>query len=140
MKTLSALLILVFATTTGIGQKLKSDHHEVILKSIEKEEINFLGKKMEVYVGTIKVKSKGSGKEELQYFFPKRNGEFSHLTILTEEENILKPRLFYNQKNKSFTFHKDTPNEGSKKVLSNESVEEIVLSGALIWLELDNKN
>ena len=137
MKSILTLILLITISTFGYGQKLKSEGFEVSIKSFEKQEIEFFGKKQEIYVGIIKVKSKDSQKEEYRFYFPKMDGKFSHLTIRNIHDQILEPRLYYDEENKSFKYHQGTDKEASGKVMSDESIEEIVLSGALIWLKIE---
>lgn len=137
MKSILALSLLITLSTIGFGQKLKSDGFEISIKSIEKQETDFFGKKQEIYVGIVKVKSKDSQKGEYRFYFPKMDGKFSHLTIRNSQDQILEPRLYYDEENKSFKYHEGTDKEAKEKVLSDKSIEEIILSGALIWLKID---
>lgn len=137
MKSTLTLTLLITLSTIGFGQKLKSDGFEVTIKFFEKQEMNFFGKKQEIYVGIVKVKSKDSQKGEYRFYFPKMDGKFSHLTIRNSQDQILEPRLYYDEENKSFKYHHGTEQEASDKILSDKSIEEIILSGALIWLKID---
>lgn len=137
MKSILTLTLLITLSILGFGQKLKSDGFEVSIKSFEKQEIDFFGKTQEIYVGIIKVKSKDSQKGEYRIYFPKMDGKFSHLTIRNSQDQILEPRLYYDEDSKSFKYYQGTDKEASEKVLSNESVEEIILSGAIIWLKIE---
>ena len=137
MKSILTLTLLITISTLGFGQKLNSDGFEVSIKSFEKKEMEFFGKKQEIYVGIIKVKSKDSQKGEYRFYFPKMDGKFSHLTIRNSQDQILDPRLYYDEENKSFIYHQGTEKEASDNVISDKTIKEIVLSGALIWLEIE---
>lgn len=133
MKFILTLSLLFVISTFAFSQKLKSKGFDVSIKSFEKQEVDFMGEKQEIYFGIVKVKSRDSQKGEYRFYLPKMNGKFSHLTIRNLQDQILEPRLYYNDEDKSFSYM----NEGNDKVLSEKSTEDIVLSGVLIWLGIE---
>jgi hypothetical protein len=137
MKPILALALLLAICTFSFGQKLKADKVTVSFKSFEKQEVEFFGKTQEIYFGIINVKSKDSQKGDYRVYFPKMDGQFSHLTIRNMEDKILDPRLYYDKENNSFKTFIGTDKESNDKILSNKTTEEIMLSGVLIWLKIE---
>ena len=135
-RILLTLTLLTAFANTGFSQKLKSDGFKLSFKSFEKREMGFCGKKKEIYAGIVKVKSKDSLKGVYRFYFPKIDDKINILTILDNQKKVLKPRLYFDEEIKTFVYYQGTDKEGKEKLSDDISVEEIVLSGMLIWLRI----
>lgn len=132
--------ILLFFTTSSFicfGQKLKSDGYTISIKSIEKQKLTMFGKEQEIHYGVIKVKSKDDQAGEYRFYFPKApQGEYFHLTIRSLDDLVLEPRLYYNKAQNSYTYTLNDE-ETIVEVSPDITIEDLILSGTLIWLKLD---
>ncbi len=136
MRLLLLLMTFFLCFTISLGQKIKSDGYEISFKSIEIKEIEISKIKHEIYSGIIKVKAKNGQQGNYYFFLPIKDGNFSYLTIRNSHQQILKPRLYYNEDKKTFSYYRGTDKAKSEEITSNESVQNIILYGSLIWLKI----
>ena len=144
MKTIFTLILVVAGVSSGFGQKLKSDGFQIILNSLAPggDEIIFKGSENykstdEKYFGDISVKSKDDQKGNYNITFTKRQDKLSPLVIKNAEYLDLEPTLYYEASSKSFIYNQGMASEAKALVTSDKSIEDIVLSGMLIWLKVD---
>jgi hypothetical protein len=97
--------------------------------------MELFGQKQTIYVGILKVKTGNKKYTNYRFYLPEIEGKLSHLTIRDESNNILEPRLYYNDADKSFTFNQGTDNEKKEVALKNSNTKDLILSGMLIWLK-----
>jgi hypothetical protein len=115
------------------GQVLESDMGTISIDTFETQELTFLGKKQVVHTGILLVTHENKT-TAYRFYFPELDGKPSHLTIRDAENNVLEPRLYYNQADTSFSFFRGTGKEGKEKAVGGNDNKELVLSGMLIWL------
>lgn len=120
----------------AFSQKIKSDGYKVTLVKIEKFELKFMGEIQTGYAGTIIVKSKDSQQGTYTFYLPQLDSKFSHIAFKDVNGQLALPRIYYDEDTKTFSFHEGTDKAGSEKVKSDKTVEDLVLSGAIIWLKI----
>ena len=139
MRIFSTLFTLILLTTfanTGFSQKLKSDGYKISFKSFETQMMGFHSKKRAKYSGTLKVNSKDSQKGRYQFSFLELGDKIILLGFKNSQNTVLSPTLTFDKESNTFTYYRKTDREGKEKIKDDLSIEEIVLSGMLIWLKI----
>ena len=131
-------LMLMMLLTAALAQKLKSEGYDISLKTYEEESVKHLGRMEKNLVGTVKIKS-ANGKQEVDFVFTSMNGKLNVLEFKDENNVIMAPPLYYNTKDKSFSYYPGTKREGKAKTVQNSNNKGLVLSGTLIWMKLRNQ-
>lgn len=115
------------------GQKLKADQYEISIDDWEIRQTEDFGQWQTDYRGTIKVKEdKKLCRRTYRFYFAEADGKLSHLSIATKKDDLMPPRLYYDDATKTFAV--GAPTNTRIGTLQNEDVQQLVLSGMLIWL------
>src|SRR5690554_16282 len=102
---LLGILLALLTSSMTFGQKLKTEDWEISIDKWETQTIDFFGKTQTIYLGVLKIKEGKKKYGEYRFYFPEMDGKLSHLTIRDMSDNILEPRLYYNEEDKSFTYN-----------------------------------
>ena len=135
IKISGLITLLLFLFTGTSAQKLKTEGYDISLKGYKEATTKNLGRMEKNLTGTVKVKGAAS-KEEVDFVFTSMNGKLNVLTFKDANNVIMAPPLYYNPRDKSFSYYPGTKREGRAKTVQNKSNEDLVLSGALIWMKL----
>lgn len=129
---LGAFLCMLYSPQS-FGQKLEADQYEISIDDWEVRQTENFGQWQTDYRGTLKVKQdKKLCKTTYRFYFAEVDGKLNHLTIATKKDDIIKPRLYYDEARKAFAV--GSPSNTMIPTQKNNDVQELVLSGMLIWL------
>ncbi len=136
MKNIILSVVFVFFCSTGIvsGQKLISGGYKISFKTLEKTSMSTCGKKNTIYVGKIKVKTKNKLKGEYPFYFAEMSKKYYLLAIKNHENKIMSPTIQFDTEENTLTGYKGSDKEITEKQDAGKSMEDIILSGMLMWL------
>jgi len=137
-RTFLSVTVLSVYINTGFSQKLISDGYKISLKSIEKRERNFHSSRNIIFIGDLKVNSKDSLKGKYLFYFLEMEGNIGVLSIKNTKNEILRPKLVFNKDKMIFTYNQGTEMEGNEKINNVSTIEDILLSGMLVWLKYNS--
>ncbi len=128
------LVLLTITRNEAFGQTLKSDGWKITMESWDEQKVNLFGKTQIGYTGILKVEKGKKDYATYRVYLISMNDTLTHLAVY-DGASRLEPRLYWNEKNKSFTYNQGTPEEVTAVTEKNGNIKEIMLSGLLIWLK-----
>ena len=139
IKNILTITFLTILAASSYGQSMSSGKYEVKLDTLMTLSLKFMEKDQVVYSGYITVSKKGKFIETYYFIMPEKDGKPSHLAVKNKSgmQDLIEPRIYYNDSTKTFSFYQGTPKEGKETVQDCSDIKHIILSGMLIWYKLE---
>lgn len=138
-KDLSTLVFLLMVFI-GFSQTLRNDKYELYLINFQENEVNIAkgmymtDNKQYYYEGTIEVTFMNNGKtSNFNFFFSAWDDKYKEFVIKDANFNILKPKIFFNNKEIAYVIVNEKEKE--TKLKDNSSLENAILSSMVVWLD-----
>ncbi len=140
MKNKLLILIFLLVSIIGISQTLRNDRYELYLIKFEENEVNIAkgmymtDKPQSYYEGVIEATSMKTGEtKNYTFFFSAWDDKFKEFLIKDKDFNIIKPEIYFNDK--EIALVKIGDEEKATKLEDISNLENSILSSMVVWLD-----